>query len=163
MAKRRRSGLWVGVRGVGDVQARLAEMGNPGALEAVPYQHGQAVMAEVIESHVPRMDSDLANSGYVSEPTRDGGDIVVKIGFRAAHARATHENPRAGRTGGVSPSGRRYKKWAKVGHWKYLSQPLAASVPAFRRAVVEVIESAFGGRSKRVGRAGAAFVRGMRR
>ena len=67
----------------------------------------------------PRMDSILVNSGYVHVDIR-GSSISLDVGFSAPYARAVHENPRSGRTGGVSPQGRKYRKWAKVGQYHYL-------------------------------------------
>lgn len=48
------------------------------------------------------------------------------IGFSAAYALKTHENPRSGNTGGVSPSGKPYPEgsYAKVGQYKFLETPL---------------------------------------
>lgn len=61
----------------------------------------------------------------------------VEVGFAAIYAMAVHENPRAGRTGGVSPSGRKYtagrttsgrrsnrKVYSTVGGWKFLERAL---------------------------------------
>ena len=48
------------------------------------------------------------------------------VGFSAAYALKTHENPRSGNTGGVSPSGKPYPEgsYAKVGQYKFLETPL---------------------------------------
>lgn len=48
------------------------------------------------------------------------------VGFSAAYALKTHENPRAGNTGGASPSGKPYPEgsYAKVGQYKFLETPL---------------------------------------
>lgn len=48
------------------------------------------------------------------------------IGFSAAYALRTHENPRSGNTGGASPSGKPYPEgsYAKVGQYKFLETPL---------------------------------------
>lgn len=52
--------------------------------------------------------------------------IIVEIGFSAVYATVTHENPRAGKTGGVSPSGRLYPPgtWAAKGEWKFLENAM---------------------------------------
>ncbi len=63
---------------------------------------------------------------FTIEPPR-AGEIVIGYGGAArAYAVAVHENPRAGKTGGVSPSGGKYKFFATTGRWKYLSQPFKA-------------------------------------
>jgi len=54
------------------------------------------------------------------------------VGFSASYAAYVHENPRAGKTGGFSPSGREYKPpigskrkvFSTVGQYKFLEQPL---------------------------------------
>lgn len=47
------------------------------------------------------------------------------IGFSAAYALKTHENPRAGNTDGASPSGAKYPEgsYAVVGQYKFLETP----------------------------------------
>jgi hypothetical protein len=65
-------------------------------------------------------------------------DVVsIDIGYSAEYAIPVHENPRTGKTGGVSPSGRVYsagktpsgrkstrKVFSTVGEWKFLENPL---------------------------------------
>lgn len=60
----------------------------------------------------------------VSEPT-------AEIGFTALYAVMVHENPRAGQTGGESPSGVPYPRtktgrptWSEKGQWKFLEQAI---------------------------------------
>lgn len=66
-----------------------------------------------------------------------GKEPVAVVGFSAAYAAFVHENPRAGKTGGVSPKGKQYlapmlpsgKRSAQavfstVGQYKFLEQPL---------------------------------------
>lgn len=48
----------------------------------------------------------------------------VFIGFTAAYAVWVHENPRAGKTGGRSPKGRKYYSYSTVGQYKFFSYPL---------------------------------------
>ena len=64
----------------------------------------------------------LRASGH-STVEAQGLEVVGKVGFggpAAPYALAVHENPRAGKTGGVSPRGKPYRSWAEVGQWKYL-------------------------------------------
>jgi len=62
---------------------------------------------------------------------------MASIGYSAVYALAVHENPRAGKTGGFSPTGQKYtagrnpsgrkstrKVFSTVGQWKYLENPL---------------------------------------
>ena len=91
---------------------------------------------------VPRRDSILANSAFAK--TADSRDeITGTVGYSAPYAAAIHENPRAGKTGGVSPSGRRYKKWAKVGGFKYLERPLAEMRADFVAGIRDAVRRVF--------------------
>ena len=102
---------------------------TPLILATAVREEAEVLMAEIKEKHVPRRDSTLANSGFV-KPISVTANIVRAIfgfgGGAVKYAWAIHENPRAGKTEGVSPSGRRYKKWAKVGAYKFVEQPLFA-------------------------------------
>lgn len=111
-------------------------------LERAVRAHAEDVMADVQENHVPVMDNHLRSSAYVTSG-RDGQGVFAKLGFSAAHARRTHENPRAGKTGGVSPSGRKYKKWAKVGAYKFLERPFRASKARLNQTVAAVVRAAW--------------------
>lgn len=68
-------------------------------------------------------------------------DVSVILGYGGAaapYALAVHENPRAGKTGGlgpvtfrsgvksrkVLPTAVKYKHWARTGQWKFLSEPV---------------------------------------
>jgi len=67
----------------------------------------------------------------------------VAVGYSAFYAPFVHENPRAGKTGGVSPSGKRYKPekgskrqvFAVGGNWKFLEGPLRRE----RRVILKII------------------------
>ena len=61
---------------------------------------------------------------------RIGKGGVVEIGFSAVYAVAVHENPRSGKTGGKSPTGRSYppKTYATRGEWKFLENALKENV-----------------------------------
>lgn len=78
------------------------------------------------QDYVPVVTGALRSSIVTDEPAIAGNRITVTVGAGGAavpYARLVHENPRAGRTGGLSPSGKRYKRWSRVGQWKYLEQP----------------------------------------
>ncbi|MHA1809368.1 MAG: hypothetical protein ACTSYH_03545 [Candidatus Heimdallarchaeaceae archaeon] len=55
-------------------------------------------------------------------------DPVAIIGYSAVYALATHENIRAGKTGGTSLSGAKYPHWATVGEWKFLENAVKNNV-----------------------------------
>lgn len=99
------------------------------------YEGAEAIMAASQEA-VPvrnRLGGTLRGSAYVRPPMAVSDTLTVIImgygGAAAKYAEAVHENPRAGRTGGVSPSGRRYRSWAEVGGWKFLEVPFARMAP----------------------------------
>lgn len=125
--------ITVQVTNAEEVRRRLLAMGGESAVEAgvVLYGLGEEIMAAAKEL-VPVMDGPLRASGHVEPPVVAGTNVVVTAGFggpAAPYALSVHENPRAGKTGGISPSGRRYKKWAMVGQWKYLETPFKAIAP----------------------------------
>jgi hypothetical protein len=79
---------------------------------------------------VPVDTGALRSTLQASEPIITGTKISVEAsagGDAAKYALSVHENPRSGRTGGVSPSGKQYKNWARVGEWKYLERPALAA------------------------------------
>jgi len=108
------------------------------AMGAALYQEGNEIIASCVAKHVPVDMGPLASSGYTELPAIKGGDVSVTVGFggtAAPYAAAVHENPRAGKTGGRSPSGRPYKHWAKVGHWKYLETSINEAASDFTSRV----------------------------
>lgn len=99
-------------------------------LAAGLYQEGESIMASSKELYVPVDTGVLRASGYVEPPVMEGSGVTVNLGYggpSAPYALAVHENPRAGHTGGVSPQGKKYKHWARVGEWKYLETPWKAA------------------------------------
>lgn len=78
------------------------------------------------DEFVPVMFGSLRASIHTLDAVVRGNTISVTIaagGAAAPYAMKVHENPRSGRTGGLSPSGKRYKNYARVGQWKYLETP----------------------------------------
>ena len=110
-------------------RAMLKAMGRsalPAIAEAL-HLEGEAVIADAKDNYVPTVSTNLKGSGFVKHPMITPTGVVVQLGFGNAaikYAKRTHENPRAGKTGGVSPHGRRYKRWSRVGSWKFLTKPL---------------------------------------
>lgn len=93
------------------------------------YQGATNIMSESKLNYVPVDTGTLRSSGLVEQPKLEGDRVVVVLGYggpAAPYALAVHENPRSGKTGGVSPSGQPYKRWARVGQWKYLETPFQA-------------------------------------
>ena len=76
-----------------------------------------------------------------------GGEVSAEIGYggpAAPYALAVHENPRAGKTGGISPSGRPYRHWAQTGEWKYLERPMLEAQNGFLSRMAERIKRRLG-------------------
>lgn len=71
----------------------------------------------------PRDRGGLVNSAGI-KTTGGAKDLTVTIGYGTVYARIVHDNPRAGHTGGVSPSGQPYRHWAKTGQAKFLEQAM---------------------------------------
>jgi hypothetical protein len=99
----------------------------------------------------PVVSSNLKNSRYFEAFDTLKGP-AVEVGYTATYAPFVHENPRAGKTGGVSPKGVAYKApinpsgkrstqavFSVVGKWKFLEDPLKKNA---RRILVIIKESA---------------------
>lgn len=123
------------VRGSDQVIRNLQALGDqmPAALGRALYRFAEVdVAGPAKQDYAPVVTGALRSSIRTEPPEigrRSAKVVVAAGGAAAAYARIVHENPRAGRTGGTSPSGRRYKRWSRVGEWKYLETPamLAAS------------------------------------
>ena len=94
------------------------------------------------QAEVPRVTGTLAASAYVNAPMIAGPIVSINLGYgkegsgAEEYAVATHENPKAGQTGGQSP-GPRIRNYppgtyALTGKWKFLEGPatfFAATAP----------------------------------
>ena len=121
--------LYLQVQGTEKLLAQLAKLRSvaPVAIAAALYEEGEGVIDLAVDKYVPKDQGQLAGSHFVNFPVVSPAGIRVVLGFGGAaapYAEAVHENPRAGKTGGVSPSGRRYRTWAKVGEWQYLEKAM---------------------------------------
>ena len=120
--------------------AELARtMRRIGSMPFVEFQLGTALYAEgekiMTESKriVPVDTGNLRASGHVFPPLVSAGSTMT-VGLRyggtaAKYALSVHENPRSGRTGGITPSGRKRKRYAATGRWKYLEEPVTRALP----------------------------------
>jgi hypothetical protein len=99
---------------------------NIDAAKAALFAEAANIIADSKENYVPVDTGNLRKSAHTEKPKWFGKTISIKFGYggtAAPYAAAVHENPRAGKTGGTSPKGRKYKTWAKTGGWKYLEFP----------------------------------------
>ena len=61
-----------------------------------------------------------------------------------SYAVALHENPRAGKTGGVFPTGQAYPpgSWVRAGSWKFLEDPVNEQAPIIKSQMeAEIMET----------------------
>lgn len=112
---------------------RLEMAGKSAAkhLAKAMYREANYVMRKSVEA-VPVDFGVLRGSATVTKPVIAGTSISLNFGYggaASAYALAVHENPRSGKTGGVSPKGQKYKHWAKTGAWKYLERPANEQFP----------------------------------
>ncbi len=125
------------VLGTAKVSKMLEKVGGRGktALLGTLFEEGEELMRISKEQFVPVDTGNLRKSGFVRK-MKSGLGVEVGFGGTAArYALKVHENPRSGKTGGVSPSGRKYKTWAKVGQWKYLITPFKMRKRGFTKRV----------------------------
>ena len=128
-----------------DVMKVLQQLGAlaPTTMRAALYQEGTDLLNEA-DKLVPRDTGALAGSKF-QEITTEGNSPAVTVGYGGAAAKyalSVHENPRSGKTGGVSPSGHLYKHWAAVGEWKYLETPFKARMTGFAARVGAFLRTA---------------------
>jgi hypothetical protein len=91
------------------------------------------VVTPAKQRYVPVATGNLRSTIHTEPPVISDHGVVVTVaagGPSAKYASKVHENPRAGRTGGVSPQGKPYRKtkggkptWSTIGGWKYLEIP----------------------------------------
>lgn len=107
-------------------------------------EEAEEVMQESQAHFVPVDSGDLHDTGRVTDVSfRAGvGSAILRYGGPdAPYALIVHENPRAGRTGGVSPSGAKYSHWARTGQWKYLETPVRRAAKNFSKRVAARMRS----------------------
>ena len=124
--------MTVSVTGARELEASLRRLGIEAgpAIEKGVAETGQRILGDSLEL-VPVDRGTLRATGH-SEVTRTKKAVSVVVAYggpAARYALAVHENPRAGKTMGLSPSGKKYRSWAKVGQWQYLAQPFKAWAP----------------------------------
>jgi hypothetical protein len=129
------------VTGLNELQATLRRFASPSDLAAAARPEMNRVGAKVLKRSVdltPRDRGGLVNSANLQ--TSDNG-LTVTLGYNTPYARRTHENPRAGHTGGVSPRGQRYKHFAAVGEYKFLEKAMQEAAQTAWPDVARGLES----------------------
>lgn len=122
---------------------RLGPQAEP-ALAAALREEGERIMTASKATFVPVDQGPLRASGFVEQTT----PLVVTLGYDEVYALAVHENPRAGHTGGYSPSGKKYKHWATVGQWKYLETPFKAAISGMVDRLAATLQRWFDGTAR---------------
>jgi hypothetical protein len=146
--------------------------GQQVAIERGLFRWGEEVMAEAKGQLVPVDTGVLRASGFVMTRSlrdvppgavpspeavaamqpRTVDDVAAVLGFggpAAPYALAVHENPRSGKTGGVSPQGKRYKHFARVGQWKYLAIPVQNHASRLAEVVATEVRAFIAGLGQR--------------
>lgn len=127
--------LYIRVTGVDKLQAnfnRLRLSTRQAIIQSLE-DEAQLVLDRAKNEFVPVVTGRLRDSGRIEQhavhlPGGKSRAVVAFGGQDAPYAVAVHENPRAGKTGGVSPQGRKYKTWSTVGQWKYLTHSMMSVV-----------------------------------
>jgi hypothetical protein len=124
------------LEGLDEVTKRLKVLGDraPDGLGKVLHRFCQErVVFPAQNAFVPVVTGNLKASIRAEQPTVNGSSVSVDVvagGPSAKYAARVHENPRAGKTQGMSPSGKKYYPrpgvpvpYSTVGQWKYLETP----------------------------------------
>lgn len=128
--------------GFNDLKATLRRLGSSAEVMAVMRPAMNAVATKILKRSItltPRDRGGLVNSAG-TQITGGAKDLTVTIGYGTPYARAVHDNPRSGRTGGVSPSGARYRHWAAIGQSKYLETAMKEAEHTAWRDVSDRVE-----------------------
>jgi len=133
-----------GIDGIDELAAKYTRLGqlNPDELGlAKVMSEGAELMMTASKLLCPVVTNTLRSSGKVEPPVVTHDTLEITLGYGGAarkYAFKVHENPRTGRTGGRSPSGRKYYPrpglpfpYSRVGQWKFLETPVAQQKAAF--------------------------------
>lgn len=138
------------VTGMDQVLKNLAAYGEnvKASVAQALYEEANEIKNVSQARYVPVDTGELRQEhAFVDESARvDGDSVSITFGYNGPYAARVHENPRAGKTGGVSPSGKRYKHWAQVGEWKFLERPLMEAESGMLQRLANRIRGALGGR-----------------
>lgn len=140
----------VTITGLDEVLRNLSAFGSnmrDAAAQAL-YEEANAIKNESLARYVPVDTGELRRDhAFIDEAAKiDGNKVSVTFGYSGPYAASVHENPRAGKTGGVSPSGRKYQHWASVGQWKFLETPLLEAEKGMLGRIASSIRNVLGGK-----------------
>lgn len=143
----------VTLTGLDEVLRKLSAYGDnlKAAAAQALYEEANAIKNESIVRYVPvrnRGGGELRNDhAFVDESAKiEGDNVSITLGYTGPYAASVHENPRSGKTGGVSPQGKKYASWAEVGQWKFLEIPWLNAQQGMLPRMADRIRNALGGR-----------------
>jgi len=99
--------------------------------------------AQLAAEHTASIASGVAACSSATKPE-------VHVRYSAYYAPWVHENPRAGKTGGVSPSGRKYREgtYSVVGQWKFLQSAIENNMAKLLSIIATFASKKIRGRSR---------------
>ena len=140
----------VTITGMDEVLKNLAAFGQntrDAAAQAL-YEEARSIENVSLAQYAPVDQGGLRSEhAFVDESAKiEGGKVSITFGYTGPYAASVHENPRAGKTGGVSPSGQKYQHWATVGQWKFLETPVLNATSGMLGRIADRIRNVLGGR-----------------
>lgn len=116
------------VKGMNEALKAIRSLGSTGLLGMgqLLVNFGNTKIVAPAKKLTPVVTGNLRSTIATGAPTFSGSKVRVIVsagGPATPYALKVHENPRSGKTGGLSPSGKKYKRFSKVGQWKYLETP----------------------------------------
>lgn len=119
----------------------LGEQATP-AMRGALLEEGNLLLLDSYQLVPVDQGTLMSSATVVEDQTATVPTVLVGYGGAAApYALAVHENPRSGRTGGISPSGLRYAHWARTGQWKYLETPFKARMAGFTARIADSLRA----------------------
>ena len=114
----------------GLARAQRFELATKKAVGFALHREATRIMQES-QARAPIVSGKLMESGYVNPPEYLGSIVRVGLGYPGIEAAKLHENPRTGKTAGLSPKGKPYAPgtWSKTGEWKFLQGPVLEALP----------------------------------
>ena len=138
------------ITGMDEVLKNLAAFGQntrDAAAQAV-YEEARAIENVSLAQYAPVDQGGLRSEhAFVDEEAKiEGGKVSITFGYTGPYAASVHENPRTGKTGGVGPSGQKYRHWATVGQWKFLETPVLNATSGMLGRIADRIRNVLGGK-----------------
>jgi hypothetical protein len=138
------------VTGLDEVLRNLRAYGEntKAAAAQALYEEARAIENVSLAQYAPVDQGGLRSEhAFVDESAKiESNNVSITFGYTGPYASSVHENPRAGKTGGVSPSGQKYRHWATVGQWKFLETPVLNATSGMLGRLADRIRNGLGGK-----------------